>query len=180
MAINRGIKNVRDRVLWNGEEAATVRGLTPNDVAQLLADQGRGVHVMLEASETFTFSDIDLHNKDQVADRIMEEAPRLLVHLANHLPDFLAKLIAVAAEGDDEDADFIRDNWSLPLQYEALRKIAVQTFSGPEGFRMFVGNVLALAETVKSLTGGKTRASNELARPPSGLGTKESSTPAPS
>lgn len=180
MAINRGIQNVRDSVMWNGEEAATVRGLTPNDVAQLLADEGRGLHVMLEANEAFSFADIDLKNKEQIADRIMAEAPKLLVHLANNLPDFLAKLIAVAADGDDEDADFIRDNWSLPLQYEALRKIAVQTFSGPEGFRMFVGNVLALADTMRSLTGRKAGAPAERTLPPSGIGTKESSTPAPS
>ena len=180
MAINKSIKNVRDAVMWNGEEAASVRGLTPNDVAQLLADKGQGVHVMLEASDAFSFADIDLNDKGQVADKIMSDAPKMIVHMANNLPDFLAKVIVVAAGGDDEDVEYIRDNWPLPLQFEALRKIAVQTFSGPEGFRMFVGNVLALAGAVKNLTGGQTRARSAPRPLRSESGTSQSSTPAPS
>src|SRR5690625_813406 len=178
MSINKAQKNVRSTVLWHGEEAAKVRWLTPNDVAQLLADRGQGIQALLEANDAFSLAGIDLDNKEAIADRIMESGPKLVVHLASTMPDLIARLIAVAAEeDDDETVEYIRDNWSLPLQFEALRHIAVQTFAGPEGFRMFVGNVLALGQTVSHLTGQATARS---VRAPRGSesGSRASSIPA--
>ena len=45
---------------------------------------------------------------------------------------------------------------------QALIEIASMTFAGPEGFRMFVGNVAALVKTVNTMTS----ASEKTAVPP--------------
>lgn len=156
MGINRKIRTA-SVVRWNGEEAAQVRGLSSNDIAVILEREGTDLRAVLDALDEADLSGVDVGNTDQVAGALARVGPGLVVELARRLPRFLATVIAVAADADDEtieeDVQHISTDWPVPLQFLALTEIASLTFSGPEGFRAFVGNVLALGGLTKVLTG---------------------------
>lgn len=155
MAINRNISAAK-AVMWNGDEAARVRGLTPNDIAVILDREGTNLRAVLDALDEVDLGGLDTKDADQVAGRLVTAAPGIVVHLSKTLPRFIAAVIAVAADGDDEDIDHVTAEWPLALQFLALSEIAILTFSGAEGFRAFVGNVFALAGLAKTLTGANT------------------------
>lgn len=152
MAINRKISTTK-AVMWNGEEVADVRGLSSNDIAVILEREGAGLRAVLDMLDEADLSGVDVTNQEQVAGAVMGIAPTMVVQLSRMLPAFLATVIAVAADGDDEDIDHIEKHWPVALQFLALSEIASLTFSGAEGFRAFVGNVLALGGLTKVLTG---------------------------
>lgn len=156
MALNKALRLAKSAVEWNGEQAAEVRGLTPADVVSILTTEGDSVLGMFEAFEKIDLKGIDTKDTAAVADRLLSEGPAFLMGLAAKAPMLLARLIAVASleEGDDldENSAFVHDNFSLPLQFECIRHVCIQTFAGPEGFRMFLGNVMALVGTVDALT----------------------------
>ena len=156
MGINRTITAARASVKWNGEEAAVVRGLTPADVSNILVMEGENLIALIKAFDTMDTGNVDFKNTEAVADMIMGKATPLLTSLANDAPRFLAAIIAVAARDKEDDLEeltsFVEENFTLALQFECLKDIARMTFIGPEGFRLFVGNVSALASTVAGMT----------------------------
>lgn len=172
MAINKSFGNTKTPVMWNGEEALSVRGLTPDDITKVLILEGENIADLFGTATAVDLSGVNTRDTEQLADWLMAKAPTLLMALANKSPTLLARILAVSAmEGEDdleESAEYIRSNFTLPLQFEAAVRIAALTFAGPEGFRLFVGNVMALVETVAALTSVKTKPM--ITRPVSAIG----------
>lgn len=171
MGLNRNISTAK-AVMWNGEEAARVRGLTPNNLATVLQLEGTSLRSALDALDEADMQGVDPKDTDAVATRLIAAAPSIVVHLSKVLPRFLAAVIVVAADGEEEDIDYVAQEWPLALQFLALTEIAVLTFSGAEGFKAFVGNAFALAGLAKTLTGANTGTD---APTPSGSGSTPSS-----
>lgn len=152
MGINKELALHSVPVMWNGQEAARLRGLNPTDILKLLAKEGNAVDVGLSAVDGFDLSDVDTQDKAALAEAIIERAPKFLMTLSNQVPGFLAGLIAVAA--DDPGSEEYVQGWPLGLQFEALSTISRMTFNGPEGFAVFVGNVVALLGTAQGMMTG--------------------------
>lgn len=154
-------------VEWDGEVVASVRGLAPADLARLLTIAGEdlaGVMGVAEELDKMTASTPNI-GAEAVADQLLASWPRLVSVVGEHLPNFIAHLIATAADAPDEWT-VVRDDYSLVLQFEILVEIAKLTFNSPEGFRRFVGNVQALVGLSGTLTGaGKKPNSTRGARP---------------
>ena len=173
MAINRKITANR-AVQWNGEEAARVRGLTPNDLAVILEREGSGLRAALDVLDDADLNTVDTSDANAVAGALIKVGPQVVVQLSQALPHFLATIIVVAADGDDEDVQIVASEWPLALQFMALTEIAVLTFSGAEGFRDFLGNAYALVGLGKTLTGAD-KNTGPAAQTPSGGGSIPSS-----
>ncbi len=154
MGINKNLIAAAASIEWAGVEAATVRGLTPQDFSAILVAEGLTIAEMFTESDVLDMSNLDMTNQAQIADRLMSQGGPLLMTLANHAPSLLARIIAVAADEEDIETatKYIAVNFSLPLQFECLAQIAYMTFNGPEGFRRFVGNVMVLVNTVQAMT----------------------------
>ena len=152
MAISRNITTSK-AVTWNGVEAARVRGLTPNDLQVILEAEGGSLREALNALDEVDLAGVQTSDHDAIAQRLIAAGPSIVVHLSKVLPRFLATVVVVASDGTDEDIDYVVSDWPLPLMFMALSDIAALTFSGPEGFRTFVGNVSALAGLSKTLVG---------------------------
>ena len=152
MAINRNITTAK-QVMWNGQEAARVRGLSANDLATVLQREGSGLKTVLDALDNVDLEGVDTQDTNAVSGKLLAAGPQIVVELSRSLPLFLATLIVVAADGDDDDIEHVANDWPVALQFLALSEIASLTFSGAEGFRAFVGNAFALVGLAKTLTG---------------------------
>lgn len=172
MGISKSFKVAAQPVSWKGEEVATVRGLSPADVAAIVSEHGRDIFMAFNSADAFDFIK-DAKNPDgsvdteAVADRLLAEGPALVAKMMDVAPAMLAGIIAAAAD-EPEAADSVI-NWPMPLQFDALVKIAEETFAGPEGFRLFVGNVQALVASVAAMTNAKPKV-RAVAPPSSGSG----------
>jgi len=156
VSINKLFLNAKQKVLWNGQEAAEVRGLTPDDFANILVVDGETLDGALQAFDSLDLAGVNPRDSNSVADAVMSQGPKVLVAVANKAPGIIARIIAVAADDNTPEAiEAIRTGFPLPLQFEILRQISIQTFAGPEGFRLFVGNVAALVGTVGAMTSAK-------------------------
>lgn len=162
MSINKALKRLRKKVEWNGEEAAEVRGLSPADIATLLSDNSDAITMLLSAFEEADKIPVAGASSDTIAQAVLEAAPSILGKAASALPELVAELIARAADDASDEAVEAILEWPTGLQAQALIEIASMTFAGPEGFRMFVGNVAALVKTVNTMTS----ASEKTAVPP--------------
>ena len=139
-------------VVWNGEVVATVRSLSPADLAGLLTNVGDDIGALFDMAEEVDKMKMLGDKPEELADKLMGEWPRIVLTVSKHLPDFIARLIAVAADEPDnwktvKEYDFV-------LQFEILVEIAKATFVTPEAFGRFVGNVLALVDLSGTLTSG--------------------------
>jgi hypothetical protein len=137
-------------ILWDGEEVAQVRGLTPNDLSSILSQEGNGLQAMLACLDDIDFTKA---NEQDITAGLMKAGPSIVVKLSREFPAFIATVIAVAGDGEDDAVEWITQYWPLGLQLEAMIQICSLTFSGPEGFRAFVGNVFALVKLTDTLTG---------------------------
>lgn len=157
MAIKKSFAMHGAPVQWGGEEAATVRGLSPNDITDIVLAEGEGILELFGLRDSIDLKGVDLKDSEAVADVLMAQGPQALIQVAQKLPLLLARIIAVAADENNEDQIIeISKAWPLPLQFEALAVIARMTFMGPEGFRAFVGNVSTLLSSLSAITNVKT------------------------
>lgn len=157
MAINKAVVNKKVSVMWNGIESAEIRGLVPNDIAEIMRLAGEKVTDVLVAVEEFEF--VKDGDQSDLGDRIMRELPKAISKVSASVPEFVALIIAYAAD-DPDGWKHVRDEWNISLQFECLSQIAAATFVDDAGFRMFVGNVQALLASGSALTsvGGKPKA----------------------
>lgn len=156
MAISKSFKMHGHSVQWNGEEAATVRGLTPNDITKILLAEGEGVLGLFGLRDEIDLKGVDLKDTNAVADVLMEQGPNVLIRAASTMPLLIARIIGVAGDDDSDETVFqIATTWPLPLQFEILGQIARMTFVGPEGFRQFLGNVSTLMKSLGAITNVK-------------------------
>jgi len=157
MALSKTFKQHRRALLSNDEQVATIRGITAEDLSLLLTVVGGNIEGMFSAADGLDVSSLNLKDTDALSEQIMDRAPGVIAGIAQHMPDLIHSIIAVATleDGDgisiSEAVDLVRQ-WPAPLQVEALKLVAVATFNTPEGFRLFVGNVKALVGSVRALT----------------------------
>ena len=140
-------------IKWQGEVVASVRGLSPADVAALLVSVGEDLAGLFSVAEDVEGMKLDVHNAEKMADQLMQSWPKIVSSVGVHLPNLLAQLIARAADAPEE-WEMVRDHYSFVLQFDILAEIAKLTFNEPEGFRRFVGNVLLLVDLAGTLTSG--------------------------
>ena len=138
---------------WQREVVASVRGLSPADVAALLVSVGEDLAGLFSIAEEVDGMKLDVQNAEKLADQLMQSWPKIITSVGVHLPNLMAQLIARAADAPDE-WEMVRDHYSFVLQFDILAEIAKLTFNEPEGFRRFVGNVLLLVDLAGTLTSG--------------------------
>lgn len=151
MAINKALKIDRVPVMWNGQEAATVRGLRPSDIAEIFRLAGDRVNEILVVVEEFEFIKHGGGDPQLRAEKILEALPGAIAKVAACVPEFVAQVIAFAAD-EPESVDHVRDEWNISLQAEALKAVAAATFVDDAGFKAFVGNAMALLQSGNALT----------------------------
>ena len=153
MGINKEIVRKKTEVRWNGAVAVTVKGLTPNDIARVLTRAGEDIAGVVGIADDLDGlkASVSGQEADAVAEILVKQVPMILQSAGTHLPELLARLIAIGADDEDE-WEFVLTEFNAGLQFECLKEIANLTFNGPEGFRMFVGNVLALLDTGRTLS----------------------------
>lgn len=157
MALSKTFNQTRRALLSDGEQVATLRGVTAEDLSLLLTVIGGNIDGLFNAAEEFDRGSLNIGDTDALSDQLMQRAPSIFAGIARNMPDVIHTIIAVAAmeDGDglsvQEAVDAVR-GWPMPLQAEALKLVFVATFNSPDGFRLFVGNVKALVGSVRALT----------------------------
>lgn len=151
MGINKSLKQNPVPVMWGDEEAAVVRGLLPSDIADIVRLAGHRIHDILA-----TLDELDIVKAggtvEEAADRLIDELPKAISRISMSVPELVALIIAYAAdEADPSTIDYIRDTWPVSVQADALASIARETFVDDEGFRRFVGNVVAVLQSGNAL-----------------------------
>lgn len=151
MGINKSLKQQTVPVMWGNEEAAVVRGLLPSDIADIIRLAGHRIHDILA-----TLDELDITKNsgsaEEAADRLLDELPNAISRISVSVPELVALIIAYAAdEADPSTIDYIRDTWPVAVQADALASIARETFVDDEGFRRFVGNVVAVLQSGNAL-----------------------------
>lgn len=149
--INRDFFIEQHDVVWADKNAATVRGITPDDISRLLSSESANVEKIFNTMEG-EFSDdeaaaIDPSDNAAVSAILKARAKPVVGKLLMQFPDLIAKVIATCC--DDPDTWAAIKQWPAPLQMECLTHIARLTFVDAAGFQTFVGNVLALAQTMR-------------------------------
>lgn len=167
MGINKTITATKRKILWKGEVAAEVRAISPHDLAVVLVRAGAELDGLFKAWDSMQKPEVNPRNgapfsAEEAADYLMQQAPQFIGQLAQHLPKMLADIIAVAADSP-EDAQYIQENFPAPLQFDCLVAIAEETFVDPEGFKLFVGKVLALVQVAKGIV--SPNANKQIPRP---------------
>jgi len=155
-------------VEWQGEVVASVRGLSPADVTSILLAVGEDLAGALSLMEEIDKIGLDPRDPEMLADRLMQDWPKIVKMIGDYLPNVLSQIIANAAD-DPDSWEMVRDSYSFVLQFEILAEIARLTFNSPEGFKRFVGNVLALVDLGGTLTNGNKKRPKTLPAPPSSV-----------
>ena len=84
---------------------------------------------------------------DAMAAAVAASTERVFTTILASVPNLVGKLIAMACDSPEHWGVVM--TWTVPLQFKVLQEIAVLTFVDQEGFRTFLGNVMALAGSVK-------------------------------
>ena len=157
MGINREFLTSKEAVYWNSIEVGSIRVLSAQDIALLMVKGGdliAGLFLDFDKADLQKFITDD---PDKLADMITEIAPRLLGGVALKAPDLVAMIIAIASDSEEIEQDMVHimANWPIALQLDYLSRLARMSFVDPEGFRVFVGNALALVSSIEVLTGAQ-------------------------
>lgn len=137
----------KDIPLGNGE-SVSVRGLNLEDISFLVQVHHADVDRLVE---TFRGRLQGAASGGQVDPAKVEQAIRdnssgMLVNFVQHFPLLVANVIALAA--DEPNAWENATKLPIPVQTEAVVEIARLTFEDYNGFKKFVGNVVAAAQSV--------------------------------
>lgn len=155
MSINQQYQVERKEVMWNGQVAGDVRGLTPNDIMSVVAENPKEADMIFSIMEEEADLSADA-SPDDIATSLESAAKTSMSKVVAKAPNIIAKLIATACDSPDH-WEFVRDKFVLPLQFEMLQEVARLTFIDPPAFRRFLGNVMALVGAIK---GGQRQPSN--------------------
>jgi hypothetical protein len=144
MGINKEFFAPTEAVLWNGVEACTLRGITPDDLARVMVENAAEVEELFTLMERDdTLKGISMDDPQAAMKAMQANGAQFFALLVNKVPVLVAKIIAVAAD-DPGEWEHVRKNFVLPLQFECLQIAAKLTFVDSNGFKTFLGNVLAL------------------------------------
>ena len=151
MAINRKYARRSYAVKEGGEVLATLYPLDTAGLKELMVTLGQDISALLTVVEETEFG---AKSPDDVAQSIKDNAPRIVGVLANALPNLLPTVVCASAGEVDEEALEVVRLWPVPVQVEAAAHVMELTVPDDTSFRDFVGNVMALLQVGKSLTGG--------------------------
>ncbi len=154
--LNKEIRKRTATIYWGDEVAAEVRALAPTDVAQVLVAMSQDIGAVFNALDSIDGMDLRqaAANPEGLAEVIMTRLPIAMAAFQRHLPDVMAQLVATASD-NPEEWEFVRDNFDVALQFNILAEVCRITFVSVDGFKAFMGNVLALAGVVENLTSAK-------------------------
>ena len=162
MSLNKDLLVANEKILWDGKEVAVVRGLTPQDLSDILTTESDNIIDLFNAGGSMDLSGVDLKDNDAVAAHALRIAPEMLMVVAERMPSLISRIIACAADERDAHA-YVQRAWPAPLQIDAVRTIFQLTFVGPAGFRTFLGNVTSLVSTTKALISPKSQTASRSA-----------------
>jgi hypothetical protein len=148
MGINKEFYEPRATINWQGQVVCDVRGITPTDITQLMAENAADMETLVTTFERDrVLSQVDVSNDEALTNALTENTTKLFTTLVTTVPDLMAKIIAVAADcADDQEAiDAVR-KYVIPLQFEILTQVAKLTFVDQNGFKEFLGKILALVD----------------------------------
>lgn len=161
-------------VVHGGEVVASVGPISPAIIAQLLVEAGEDLAATLQIADDIDAMRGEGSEPGEIADKLLQKWPSIVTVVGTHLPGFISKVIAHCA-GEPEQWKMVEEDYSLVLQFDILVEIAKITFVDPEGFRRFVGNVLALVDLSRRLT--RDDNTTHVGRPSSAGGSTTSSQP---
>jgi len=130
-------------VLAEGNEIQ-VRGLNLDDVSFLAQVHRDDVDRIIA---TFR-SDVPSLDPEAVETAVRERGNAMIAALLQHFPIVAGNVIAVAS--DEPEQWDVAQKLPVPVQVDALMKIARLTFNDFDGFKKFVGNVLAAVQSAKA------------------------------
>jgi hypothetical protein len=135
------------------EELCTVRGITPDDIAFIVCEHAEEVEkVMKTLEDSPAIGEAVAAGETSTAVEAL--TPSLLNSLIQSVPSLAAKIIAVAAD-EPSMWGHVQKNFVLPIQFNVLTEIAKLTFIDKNGFKEFLGNVMALLGNVKAPKQGR-------------------------
>jgi hypothetical protein len=147
MAINKEYQVPRADVSWNNQTLGTCRGLNANDFVVVIAENAEDTDKVLSVLNADTASEMfaagDAVQQAGSFSAMPENAAKTFGKIMLLAPTLVAKVLARAFDEPDS-WEYIRDNWTLPAQFEAASEVARLTFIDPPAFRRLVGNVMAL------------------------------------
>lgn len=164
MSINKKFFTPRREIQWDGIVVCDVKGVTPNDIARTLAENAADLETLMEAWKTDDAMRVLAltPEAEDVSKFIADNSTTIFTKMIGLVPNLCAKIIAIAA-GDADEWEHVRDEYTLPLQFDILTTIAELTFINQDGFKKFLGNVMALAGSVNGKSPRLTTTPNHLA-----------------
>jgi hypothetical protein len=144
MALNKEFFAPKTEIKHGDVVLCDVRGLTADDIARIVTESAADVETMLTLFEqNDTLKGISQDDPESVALALQSNGKNLFTALITKVPELVARVIAIAAD-DPEDWKHVQKNFPLPAQLNALTEAARLTFVDGNGFKAFVGNVMAL------------------------------------
>jgi hypothetical protein len=140
MSINTDFYVPKAKVSHDGKEACEVRGLTPEDIAQIVNEHADDVGKVMSALEKDSGAAL---GEGGVADALEALSPAAFNNMLMSVPALAAKIIAIAAD-EPSMWGHVQKNFVMPLQFNILVEIARLTFIDKNGFKEFLGNAMAL------------------------------------
>lgn len=148
-----GLKDVvieRQSVPYNGIDIE-LHGLTANDIRMILTRNRMSVDLMFDVADRKgikSAADLNEENLKEVAQTAIAE-----------LPILVSATIAQCA--GDIELEYIAASLPIAVQFDCLRAISRLTFSDATNFGEFLGNVIAAAKKVRSVSTSKKITSGE-------------------
>lgn len=157
MAINKNFFIERKTIQHNGQDVCDVRGVSPDDIAQVMAENAADMEVLFETWEKDkVLSGVNVRDDVELSKAFTDNSTKMVTTILTAVPSLAAKIIAMACD-EPENWTTVK-TWVVPLQFDILREIAVLTFVDKNGFKAFLGNVMALVGSVsETKTMGETK-----------------------
>ena len=131
MTINKTIKMLTKEVSYNnGTEtvtACTMHPITPHDLATILVKAGNNLDGIMKAWDKLEIPAVNpasgaKRTTEETAEILLDRAPEVIGLIAQYAPELIADIIAISARDPEEGvAQYIQENWSLPLQFDCLQ-----------------------------------------------------------
>lgn len=130
-------------LLTEGNEIQ-VRGLNLDDVSFLVQVHRDDVDKIIAAFR----SEVPSLDPEAVDAAVRERGNAMISVLLQHFPIVAGNVIAVAS--DEPEQWDVAQKLPVPVQIDALVKVAKLTFNDFDGFKKFLGNVLAVVQSAKA------------------------------
>ena len=131
-----------------GKTVLSVRGLSLDDISFLVSVHKEDVDAIVETFRSKVVGKTDDVSPDTIDAAVRENGDELITAFLQQFPLVAANVISLAC--DEPEAWKNAQRLPLPVQVEALLSIAKLTFEDAEGFKKFVGNVIAVLRSASA------------------------------